>query len=361
MNEKSELVELTPYFDDFVNYYKKAEILQNQCVLGNASPVGLVNDDLMEQVHIYDVVNRQYADINNMVQDTWNGSNTPKIGQAIRKNGEDYRLVLERFDQVRSIWTRKEYLYAFLVHRITGSAASYVEDHGYRNTVLKNLAECDSIHGMVEVIRNFDRPMYTSKGCQIPGFPKLARTDLIKSGHSYSKPGIMYLCECAPQIIDELDRRLTYAEEKNLKIPIRRVVDWMNTWNSSRKFNRFAFQYSLFVADISDYWGVIDEDSRVYYGTAARYSLDLMGKKKGRIGTLDRHDYLCELIQEATGAKPKWVEHTLCDYKKFIYNRIPEGKLYEHIDRTKVFGDSLIKNHPEGRQQWMLNTPHWKW
>ena len=74
---------------------------------------------------------------------------------------------------------------------------------------------------------------------------------------------------------------------------------------------------------------------------------------------MDRHDALCELIQEATGAKPKWVEHTLCDYKKFIYNRVPPGPMYAHLSLKKVFGNSRVTNHPEGRQRWMLNTPHW--
>ena len=85
MTIKEQLV-LTPYFDDFINYYKKAEILQDNCVLGNAAydSVG-VEDDLMTQVYIYDVVNRQFADINNVVQDVWNGSNTPKMAQALRK------------------------------------------------------------------------------------------------------------------------------------------------------------------------------------------------------------------------------------------------------------------------------------
>ena len=76
---------------------------------------------------------------------------------------------------------------------------------------------------------------------------------------------------------------------------------------------------------------------------------------------MDRHDALCELIQEATGAKPKWVEHTLCDYKKYIYNRIPSGKMYDHLDRTKVFGNSLITDFPSGRQKWMIGTENWKW
>ena len=362
MTNKSDLIELTPYFDDFISYYRKAEILQEQCVLGNAAytEVG-VNDDLMTQVYIYDVVNRQFADINNMVQDVWFGTKTPKVEQAIRKNGETYLNILDDFNEKRHVWTRKEYMYAFLVHRITGSAASYVEDHGYRNTVLKNLAECDGIHDMVQVIRNFEGAMYTSKGCQIPGFPKLTRNDLNTSGTVYTAPGKMYLCEVAPKIIDILDSKLKICEDHNKIVPIRKIVDWMNDYNAIRKFNRFGFQYSLFVADISDYYDVVDGDSKVYYGTAARYSLDLMAKKKRGLKTLDRHDILCEMIQEKTGAKPKWVEHTLCDYKKYLYNRIPPGKMYEHLDRTKVFRNSLITNFPEGRQKWMVGTEHWKW
>ena len=362
MNNKLEL-ELTPYFLDFLEYYRKAEILQDKCVLGNAAYTDVgVEDDLMTQVYIYDVVNRQFADINNVVQDVWNGTKTPKIEQAIRKNGDTYLNTLDEFNEKKFIWTRLEYMYAFLVHRITGSAASYVEDHGYRNSVVSRMFwKCDTIDEMVEVVRNYDQPMYTSKGCQIPGFPKLSRTDLITSSNTYTAPGKMYLCEIAPKILTELEKRLQYCEKNNLTSPIRKIVDWMNEYNSSRKFNRFAFQYSLFVADLSDYYSVVDPDSKVYYGTAARYSLDLMAKKRRGLKTLDRHDALCEMIQEKTGAKPKWVEHTLCDYKKFIYNRIPAGPMYEHIDRTKVFGNSFVMNHPEGRQKWKLNTGAWEW
>ena len=125
MNNPLDL-KLTPHFEDFINYYKKAEILQDKCVLGDASytEVG-VDDNLMTQVYIYDVVNRQFADINNVVQDVWNGSKTSKVAQAIRKNGDEYYSVLAEFSEKRHVWTRLEYMYAFLVHRITGSAASY--------------------------------------------------------------------------------------------------------------------------------------------------------------------------------------------------------------------------------------------
>ena len=362
MNNKFDL-ELTPYFDDFIAYYRKAEILQDKCVLGDAAYTDVgVDDDLMTQVYIYDVVNRQFADINNVVQDVWNGTKTPKVEQAIRKNGDTFLNVLAEFSEKRHVWTRLEYMYAFLVHRITGSAASYVEDHGYRNSVvIREFWKCDTIDQMIEVVRNYEQPMYTSKGCQIPGFPKLTRTDLITSSNTYTAPGKMYLCEVAPILLKNLEQRLTALEADQRRVPIRPIVDAMNQFNSSRKFNRFAFQYSLFVADLSDYYDVVDGDSKVYYGTAARYTLDLLAKKKRGMKTLERHDALCELIQEATGAKPKWVEHTLCDYKKFIYNRIPDGPMYEHLDRSKIFGNSCIAKHPEGRQKWMLNTDKWTW
>ena len=107
---------LTPYFDDFVSYYRKAEILQDQCVLGNAAYTDVgVDDDLMTQVYIYDVVNRQFADINNVVQDVWNGTKTPKIEQAIRKNGDTYLNTLDEFNEKRHVWTRLEYMLS-LIH-----------------------------------------------------------------------------------------------------------------------------------------------------------------------------------------------------------------------------------------------------
>ena len=170
MTNKLDL-KLTPFFDDFIAYYRKAERLQNECVLGNAAYIDVgIDDDLMTQVYIYDVVNRQFADINNVVQDVWNGTKTPKIEQAIRKNGDTYMNTLAEFSEKRHVWTRLEYMYAFLVHRITGSAASYVEDHGYRNSVVaREFWKCDTIDEMIEVVRNYDQPMYTSKGCQIPG------------------------------------------------------------------------------------------------------------------------------------------------------------------------------------------------
>ena len=106
-------LDLTPYFDDFISYYRKAEILQDKCVQGNdAYDVVGVNDDLMTHVYIYDVVNRQFADINIMVQDVYFGTKTPKIGQALEKNGRDYMNTLLKFDAKRHIWGRKEYMYA---------------------------------------------------------------------------------------------------------------------------------------------------------------------------------------------------------------------------------------------------------
>ena len=78
-------ITLTPYFADFLLYYEKAKKLQNDCNLGGKPFVGHVGDDLMEQITIYDTVERQHAGFQNMLQDLWFGTKAPKystIGSA---------------------------------------------------------------------------------------------------------------------------------------------------------------------------------------------------------------------------------------------------------------------------------------
>jgi len=55
-------------------------------------------------------------------------------------------------------------------------------------------------------------------------------------------------------------------------------------------------------------------------------------------------------------ARPYDVEDVACDYIRYIENHIPDNKLgsYRHLDPRKVFHNSLVKNHPKGRQQWIL-------
>ena len=42
-------------------------------------------------------------------------------------------------------WDRVEWFFVFLLHRITGSGASFEADHGYRNSILPEIAELENI------------------------------------------------------------------------------------------------------------------------------------------------------------------------------------------------------------------------
>ena len=352
---------LTKYFDDYMEYFRKAKILEERVKLGGEDPTGLVGDELMEKVEIYDVTDRQHAGINDMIQDLWFNLEVPKA--KFRKTWPSYYDNLESYKILRHKWDRETWLYVWLVHRITGSGASYVQDHGYRNTILPELAKCNNITEMTQFIREYDDAMYTSKGCQIPGFPKVTRADLCTSGIKYAKGGKMYLCEVAPKIINALSNKLDSVESEGRKINIRDIVDWMNSCNQRLKFNRFIFQHSLFAADVSDYYpNLVNEYSPVYYGKNAVEALDLLATTNGtRMNKLERHDTVAKIIQERTGAKPKGVENSLCDYIKYIENQIPKGPFYAHLDRKTLWSNSIISDHPKGRQQWKLNTEHWKW
>ena len=71
-------IRLNEYYSDFLEYYKKAKIVQEYSNLGGNPYIGSCGDDLIENVTIYDTVERQHAGFQNMLQDLWFGSNAPK-------------------------------------------------------------------------------------------------------------------------------------------------------------------------------------------------------------------------------------------------------------------------------------------
>ena len=75
------------------------------------------------------------------------------------------------------------------------------------------------------------------------------------------------------------------------------------------------------------------------------------------------YDFVMEAAQQKTGGHPKDLEDVMCDYIRYVENYIPDNKqkTYARIDRTKIWNSSLIKDHPKGRQEWMLGTEYWKW
>lgn len=342
------MVQTTPYFDDFLTYYDKAKILQDECNLGGKAYYGMVGDDLMEQVTIYDTVERRYAGFSNMLQDLWLGTKNPKYfkqhyGQQRRAN---------QYDHNHEIWTMHEWIYLFLVHRLTGSGASFESDHGYRNTILPKLAENDTVEQMVEVIKHFPLPMFTSIGNQIPAFPKPNMTQLLSG---YQKPGKLYLCVYAPVLAHKLADMLQNQKELHgTKLTIRELVDYMCNYNRDAGINAFHFCFTALAADLADYYPeYVDEKSHMYYGKNAQEAMDLFGVKPKSITKAQYYDKIMEIASNRTGGAPRDLEDVMCDYIRYVENYIPDNReqTYAHLDRKAIWNSSAITNHPKGRQR----------
>ncbi len=346
-----EKVEFTDYFKDFILYAAKAKKVQNECNLGGAPYIGSCGDDLIENVTIYDTVERKHAGFQNMLQDLWFADAAPKHYKWNAEHQERNK----SFRHLHDTWTRREWLFIFLAHRITGSGASFEVDHGYRNTVLPELAKLKTADEMVDWIKNYEGVMYTSVGNQIPAFPK--PRDNCRTG------GKVYFGEYALNLVDDVWK---FVDEinKDRKALIREIVDFMCTWNRERGMKAFHFQYTATVADLADYYvDLVDEASHMYYGKNAQEAMDLFATKKTRINKAQFYDVVMEEAKIKTGGFPKDLEDVMCDYIRFVENYIPDNreKTYASLDRTKIWNTSIITDHPKGRQKWMLGTQNWKW
>ena len=252
-------VQFNDYFKDFLLYAAKAKEVQRKCNLGGAPYMGSCGDDLIENVTIYDTVERKHAGFQNMIQDLWFADAAPKHykwDQNHKDRNKSYR-------HLQETWTRREWLFVFLTHRITGSGASFEVDHGYRNTILPELAKLKTAPEMVSWIKNYSGVMYTSIGNQIPAFPK--------PRNEYKTGGKVYFGEYALQLVDDVWSFIDQINKDGRKALIREIVDFMCTWNRERGMKAFHFQYTATVADLADYYtDIVEETSHMYYGKTRR-------------------------------------------------------------------------------------------
>ncbi len=355
-------ISLSEYYYDFLEYYKKAKKVQESANLGGKPYIGSCGDDLIENVTIYDTVERQHAGFQNMLQDLWFGSQAPKY----YKWNIEHQLRNKSYDEQHKFWTRREWLWIFMFHRITGSGASFEADHGYRNTVIPQLAKFQKISDMEDWIRSNDSiPMFTSIGNQIPMFPSKHLWDkLNKSGFQYKTPGKLWICECMADLVDDTWDYIDSVRSTGQRANIRGVVDFMCEWNRERGMKRFHFQFTATAADLADYYPLsVDPWSHMYYGKNAKESMDMFAEKIGRYKKDLYYDYVMEAAVRDTNGAPRDLEDVMCDYIRWIENYIPDSKqkTYEHLDRKIIWNTSKIQNHAKGRQRWKLNTQHWVW
>lgn len=337
---------MTQYYDEFLRYYEMAKTQQHECNLGTVPYLeSSIDDELMKHVHLYDVVNRKYAGFTQILHDLWH--NNQDTHPYKHKLHDIRKPIIDSFDGVHNSWTMHEWLYVFLIHRLTGSGINYAKNpSGYSNTILPDFHWCDDIELMKSQImrRSQTGPsFYTSVGYQFPAFPK-------PNGH-YKTGGNMFLIEHLPELVTAIVDFLTAGNKKTL----RELGDFMFNWNKENGFRAYKFQYAAFIADVADFYPeLVDVHSLFYYGTNAKECIKYLANPLQR---MKEDQFLDEVVIKAcedTGGNPYDVEDVMCDTIRWIENYARPGGDYDHIDRDQVFSSCKITNHPFGRQKKML-------
>ena len=306
----------TEFYDAFLEYYKRAAYLQEHCNLGtipytDETVTKQVNDPLMQQVEIYDCVERRYAGFSNLPQDLWHASDSPKI----HHQSDVQQHITRSYARLRGTWSLETWLYVLLLHRITGSGASFEEDHGYRNSVVPYLAKLDNINEMVRFLAGYHDSYFTSIGNQPP--------------QTNNK---LFLQVNAPKLVEYVAGYLSHPSAH--KPTIRELVDRMNSWNIDHGFKRFSFVYTAFAMDISDYMpDLVDPTSEIYYGSNATKCAHILFHKPSRTKPLDFLHQVSMRVMNDTGGYPKDTEDVFCDFVRYLNNYIPDSKLgtYKHL------------------------------
>ena len=338
-------IQTTRYYDEILRYYEMAKIQQEECNLGSIEHInGSIKDPLMVHVHLYDVVNRKYAGFTQIVLDLWYGD-TAEHPYA-HKMHDVRKPIAKSFTGIHAQWKLAEWLYVFILHRVTGSGINYAKKpSGYNNTVLPKFKSCDDIQDMVRVIQ--DRTggsIYTSVGYQFPAFPK--RVEPYRLGGDY------FLCEHLPRLAKDLAIYL----ESGSKRPLRDIGHWMWNWNKSNDLRAYKFQYAAVVADIADFYPeFVELASPFFYGTNAIECINYMAKPSSKGPQEEFLDAVMDKFNADTGVNPYDGEDIFCDGIRWIENYVRPGYDYDHLDRDNLWNSSTITDHPYGRQKAMLD------
>lgn len=345
----------TPYYSDFLRYFNLAKKQQDLCNTSKNPPYGMtlhtdskMEDDLMENVELYDVVERKYAGFSQIVNDVFYGWTPEHPYWEKMKAGK----ITSQRDEVAHNWTGKtsqfypcEWFYIFILHRVCGSGINYAQKpSGYHNTLLLKLHRANSMDRMVEMVRNEQGTFYTSVGYQFPAFPK--------PPSGYKRGGDYYLSEYAPRLAKDLFAWLNASKEKKT---LREVGKFMLDWNVQNGLRQYHFQYAAIVADIADWFPqYVVRDSMFFYGSNAEQCISYLAKPAEKMKTNEFLDCVMEMACLDTGEVPYNLEDVACDYIRYATNYVRMGEAYNHLDRDKIFNSSKII-HPFGRHRAMLD------
>lgn len=331
----------TAYLVEALEYHNRAQILQDRN-LGLRPADTLCGDLLQDNVTIYDTVNRRYAGFSNVLEQLWYGEESPKFHKS-----KD--LLVSRGYPTAALGRAlklKEWFYLGLVHRVTGSGASFMADHGWRNAIVPYVAqgiyEGGLRQGLKTLVKYYEiGPIFTSLGNTIPMFNK-ASSDKWRTG------GIEFLHDVLPRIASDM---ADWLEAQPSAVSIQDAVTYALDLNTKYGWKRFKFVYTAWVLDIAEYQPhLVDPKTDCFHGKNAIETMSLLfdrskSKPKGQ-AFFDRGT---RLIADWSKTNSGDVEDCFCDSVRWLENFVPK-KNYEHLDLNTVYNSSSIK-HPYGRQR----------
>lgn len=314
----------TVYYDDLLRYAERAywnEKLNIESPTGYDPTVHMTfGDPHMEFIPTWgSTYSRAMAGFSNAIQQLWYGSQNPKQWQA-----------KPEFDCLMTLWDEETWLTTFLLHRVTGSGASFSPDHGFRNSIIADVGrKCGTSEEVIafslsELGRG--RKLWTSIGNQPPAMPKPLE--------SHKTAGAYYLSAfMRPMILDLLEM----LRARSSSMSIQATVDWLLAWNVKHGLKKYAFVYTAFACDLAEYFPkYVDPWTPLYLGNNARESFELCGGKLASgIKGQNQHDKFLDRFQAdlndlgLPAAYPMSLEDITCDAIRHWRSYIPQG--YEYL------------------------------
>ena len=309
-------------------YYPRAKWLQDNVNWGMLDYKGpeaneAVNDSLMQSIDIYDCYTRNAAGFSNVIQDLWFGSKTPKR----RWHDENRKAINAGNDSID--WDLKTWMYVMLCHRITGSGASFENDHGYRNNIIQYWGKHRDIQDMADDLvatKASGKALFTSIGNQPPA-PKKGVSN------------VDFMANELPDLISKYIDWLMISKRGH-----KDVVDFLNGYNQEVGHRKFNFVYAAFSMDCSDYFPqYVDEESHTYLGNNAVRCM-------ARLSSGWKSDDFMDILIDKTGGRAKDLEDVMCDFVRFGQNYVPRGNgTFNHVLST-ITNDSGWESGWDQRQ-----------
>jgi hypothetical protein len=329
----------TPYFFEALDYVRKARILQNASLINGGLGIKppKVGDPLMEHIPIYNTVRRRYAGFSNVLEQLWYARSAPKYKANIERKFviRDLRPWRTMVKELPSVYG-PHWLYVCLAHRITGSGASFEWDHGWRNNRISHACAYGDIEHMAKYLAEFDGPIFTSIGNQIPPFPKCGGREYLRT----------IAPKLAVQVYDWLaDRHREGAPPAGIK----ETVDMVLFLHTQLGCRQFKFVLTAWVMDMAEYLPhLVDPHSDCYHGKNAIEAIEICFEVNMKRQAL--YDTATRLFADISGTYPMDVEDASpgCDLVRWIENYVPK-KGFEHVIEKGIFNGSSL-TWPNGRQ-----------